>query len=41
MNYLSASAPPLKIVFVYGKKVKVQTGIPEENQTIFGLGACG
>ena len=27
MNYLSASAPPLRIVFVYGKKVKEQMGI--------------
>jgi hypothetical protein len=41
MNYLSASAPPLSIVFVYGKKVKEQMGIPEQNQTIFGLDACG
>jgi hypothetical protein len=41
MNYLSASAPPLRIVFVYGKKVKEQIGIQEENQTIFVFGACG
>jgi hypothetical protein len=41
MNYLSASAPPFRIVFVYGKKVKIQMGILKENQTIFGLGACG
>jgi hypothetical protein len=41
MNYLAASPPPVRIVFVYGKKVKEQMGIPDENQTIFGLGACG
>jgi hypothetical protein len=41
MNYLSASPPPVRIVFVYGKKVKVQTGIPERNQTLFEHAGCG
>ncbi|MFZ0678183.1 MAG: hypothetical protein WAN07_10840 [Candidatus Binatus sp.] len=41
MNYLSASAPPLRIVFVYGKKVKEQMGIQAGNQTIFEHTACG
>jgi hypothetical protein len=41
MNYLSASPPPLRIVFVYGKKVKVQMGIPEGNQTLFEDAGCG
>jgi hypothetical protein len=41
MHHLSASPPPLRIVFVYGIKVKEQAGISTENQTIFEDGACG
>jgi hypothetical protein len=41
MNYLSASPPPIRIVFVYGNKVKEQERILKKNQTIFGAGTCG
>src|SRR5271163_3274002 len=41
MDYLSASPPPAKIVFVCGRKVKKNRAVQSDNQTLFESTACG
>ena len=41
MDYLSASPPPAKIVFVCGRKVKKYGAVQSDNQTLFESAACG
>src|SRR5580704_17066497 len=41
MDYLSASPPPTKIVFVCDRKVKKYESVQSDNQTSFQSIACG